>query len=155
MQQGIGFYDCAKLSKRWLETCEEFLAHHGSSFDAQWSGNLSHVRTRGTATSGAALITFSVNGKVGASLALVRGTAPAVDTQVLTMFVNSLRKVSVVQAASSSPASAFSSVLSIRDRPLMVVVPWPDETIADDDHELVRELALHTAGAFLACGRGV
>jgi hypothetical protein len=31
----------------------------------------------------------------------------------------------------------------------MIVVPWPDDSISEDDHGLVRDLALHLAGAFL------
>ena len=65
-QQGLGFYGCDKLSKRWLDICGDFLAQHGPSFDATWSGNLSHIRTRTTAASGAALMTFYVHGKVAA-----------------------------------------------------------------------------------------
>jgi hypothetical protein len=151
-QQGIGHYDCTKLSKRWLKTCAEYLAHHGSSFDATWGGNLSHVRTKGTVASGAALLTFFVHGTLAASVALAQGDAPAVERDVLTMFTDSLRRVKAVQSASS--ASPFSAMLSIQERPLMIVVPWPDETISDDDHELIRELSLHTGGAFLSCGHG-
>jgi hypothetical protein len=151
-QQGVGYYDCEKLSQRWLKVCADYLAQHGASFDAPWSGNLSHIRTRGTATSDAALMTFSVNGRIAASLALARGTAPAAEREVLTMFADSLHRLKVVQAAAASP-SPFSAILSLQERPLMVVVPWPDETISSDDEGLVRELSLHTGGAFLSCGR--
>jgi len=39
--------------------------------------------------------------------------------------------------------------LSLSERPLMVIVPIPDESISDQDNDVVRELALHLASAFL------
>jgi hypothetical protein len=150
--QGIGYYDCGKLSARWLRVCAEYLQQHGSSFDATWNGNLSHIRTTCASASDAALMTFSVNGTLASSVALARGAAPAVDHEVLAMFADSLRRVHIVQQSASS-TSPFSAILSIQQRPIMIVVPWPDATISEDDHELVRELSLHAAGAFLSRGR--
>jgi hypothetical protein len=148
-QQGLGYHDRDKLSTRWLKICGEYLAQHGSSFDASWNGNLSHVRTRGTVASRAALMTFSVHGRVAVSVALARGDTPVVERDVLTMFTDSLRRVDVVRATAA--ISPFSAILSTQERPLMIVVPWPDALISAAE-DPVRELSLHTGGAFLSSG---
>jgi hypothetical protein len=59
----------------------------------------------------------------------------------------------MVQAAAPH-GMAFQAALTLRQRPLMIVVPWPDDSISEDDHRLVRDLALHLAGAFLASSGG-
>jgi len=68
------------------------------------------------------------------------------------MFVDSLRNVRRVQLGATK-AEPFGGVLELQQRPVFVVVPWGDQQISDDDHELVMELALHTAAAFFRLER--
>jgi hypothetical protein len=143
--EGLDFWAGEQLSMKWLDICDQFLGQHGAVFDASWSGSLSHIQTRFTSASGAALVAFKAGGKPVASLALVSGGAS--DTEVLRMFVDSLRQVELVRLAQVSTAP-FQGVFSIEKRPLMIVVPWPDESVAEQDHSCVQELALHLAGAF-------
>jgi len=147
--EGLAYQEVSRLSRAWHDTCAQFLELHGSHFDRSWSGNLSHIRTKFTARSGVAIVTFSVDAKIAASIALESGLSPFVEADVMKLFVDSLGRVGLVRTASAS-AQPFESVLSIKDRPLMIVVPWPDSTITTQDHALVRELAVHLAGAFFA-----
>jgi hypothetical protein len=137
----------SKLSSKWLAVCDAFLGSNGSDFNASWAGPLNHIRTRFSSASGTALVTFQVNGTPVSSLALVSGVSEAADIEVLTMFVNSLRGVSLVRSAAKS-STPFEQALRMQQRPLMVVVVWAPTAVSDQDHELVRELSLHIAGAF-------
>jgi len=145
--EGIDYWEFGKLSSKWLSICDEFLRGNGTSFNAPWSGNLSHIQTKFTASSGAALVTFSVNGRPAASVALASGLSLMAESEVMKMFVSSLRTVAMVSTAAKS-AEPFQEVLSIKKRPVMIVVPWPDSTISQQYHALVRELAIHLAAAF-------
>jgi hypothetical protein len=147
--EGIDYWEIAKLSGKWLAICADHLEKHGSSFDAPWPGHLSYLSTRLTAASGAALVTFRVHGKLASSVALASGRSPAADAEVLKLFVESLRRVRLVVASAQS-LEPFEKMLAIVERPVMVVVPWPDTGISDQDHAVVRELELHTAGAFFS-----
>lgn len=144
---GFGFWEQVRLSENWLTVCRDYLNEHGAVFDASWSGNLSHIRTKITSASGTALVTFFVQGKVALSVLLLAGTSPAAEESAAQMFVESLRRSAPVQAATQSP-NPFNNIFSAKDRPLMVVVPWPETTVSEQDHKLVRELGLHLAGAF-------
>ena len=146
---GLGFWEQSRLSEEWLKVCRNYLEAHGSAFEAAWSGNLTHVRTKLTSASGAAVVTFVVQQKVVLSVLLLTGSSLPGEDSVAQMFVESLRRSAPAQAAAQS-ASPFSSVFSEGHRPLMVVVPWPEATVSDQDHELIRELGLHLAGAFFA-----
>jgi hypothetical protein len=147
--EGIDYWKIERLSPKWLAICDRHLELHGTSFDIPWGGNLAHIQMKFTSASGIALVTLSVRGKPSASIAIATGNLPSAETEVLNMFVDSLRRTTLVQhaAAASIP---FQNVLVIKERPLMIVVPWPDSNISKQDHALVRELAIHTAGAFVA-----
>jgi len=136
-----------KLSTKWLAICNDYLEFNGASFNAPWSGDLSHIYLRLTSASGGALATFSVHSKPATSALLASGVSPSAEAELLKMFVDSLRKVVLVKQAATS-SDPFQQVLAIKERPIKIVVPWPDRTISEQDHELIRELAIHTAGAF-------
>ena len=148
-QLGLAYWEMATLSGEWLASCEKHLQQHGLCFDAPWSGNLSHIETKFTAASGVALATFRADGKIAASVLLASGRVPASESEVMDSFVQSLRKVRIASAAAASP-EPFQKALAIAERPLMIVVPWPDDAISDENHELVQELAIHMAGSFFA-----
>lgn len=145
--EGAEFWEIGNLSSKWLTTCREHLARHGDSFDVPWAGTLSHVRTKFTAGSGVALVQFSVNEKPVTSMALASGQNTVAEAQALKMFVDSLRRVSVVRTAAGSP-EPFQDVLALRDRPAMITVVWPSSGTSEQDHQLVRELSVHLGGAF-------
>jgi hypothetical protein len=151
--EGVGRWDADTLSPKWLRICGDFLAAHGSRFDAAWPGELAHVRTKFTATAGVALATFKVREKIASSLALSSGRESAAEHTVLDMFVRSLRNVEIVRATARSD-DPFDAVLRIRERPLLVIVPWADPEISDPTEALVRKLSVHLAGAFFGTVAG-
>ena len=63
------------------------------------------------------------------------------------MFSDSVRQASAhFHRPEDSP---FVDLSAIPDRPLLVVVPWPDALITDQEHDLSKELMVHFAGALL------
>jgi hypothetical protein len=145
--QGLDVFEPSALSGRWLGLCRDHLERYGSVFDRAWEGNLSHIRTKFTSASGVAFISFYVESRLVASIALGTGRSSSAESEALRMFVISLRRVDLVRVAANS-GDPFQKVLMIEERPLMIVVPWPDLGVSDQDHALVRELATHLAGAF-------
>lgn len=150
-QAGFGFWATSKLSEAWLGVCREFMKIHGLVFDAGWGGKLSEVRTKFSSVSGAALATFFVRNQIASSLLILSGQTPEVERTVTEMFVESLNKTAWVDNAAST-SHPFSNIAEITDRPLLVAVAWPVERISDDEHNIVRELGLHLAGAYLYSG---
>lgn len=139
------------LSEKWLAIATAYLASHGENFKADWGGPLAHLVTQVTSADGAALVSFYADGVLVASAALLCGMSPDTELSVLKMFVQSLRKTEVVRANAVNEIP-FEDIFQIMSRPLMVVVPWGDERVAEQDNELVQELALHFGAAyFQAC----
>ena len=135
------------LSPKWLELCGEYLDHHGHHFNAPWSGALAHISTKFTSAHGTALVTFSANNRPAASILLASGESKDADLSVMKLFINSLLGVDAVRlgAVTDEP---FREMLLIPDRPLMVVVPWGDESDDAQEQSVVRELSLHLAAAY-------
>jgi hypothetical protein len=144
---GTGARGFHELSDKWLGICKAFLAAYGENFRAPWQGALAHLETRFTSSDGSALISFYANGILASSLALLSGRSAELETSMLQMFVRSLRETETVKACAVSEAP-FEEVFGIAPRPLMVVVPWGNERVSDEDHGLLRELAVHLSGAF-------
>jgi hypothetical protein len=136
------------LSAKWSNICEDLLSAKGVNFDYTWQGPLSHIRTKLTSARGAGICTLFVNDHVASSNLLLRGHDRAVEHDVSRMFVSSLRNVHLVQAATTQ-SEPFAEVLSLSERPLMVIVPIPDDSISDQDNDVVQELSVHLASAFL------
>jgi hypothetical protein len=145
--EDIGFWEFAELSEQWLGTCQSILDHYDASFEMPWQGNLSHISTKVTSASGAALVTFRIHGTIASSIALVSGVHSQVEDEVLRMYTESLRRISLAQGIADSP-EAFEKARSIKERPLMIVVPWPQDAIDPNDYSLIQELAIHLAAAF-------
>ena len=142
---GNGFWDYTKLSRRWLDMWGQHFEIHGFASDVPLEGALSHIRIKVTSVSGAALITLFVHDRMVSSVLLLSGQSPSADREIAQMFILSLKR----STGASSP-TAFGQVLSSEERPLMVVVHWPDAIVSEGDHELLRELALHMAGSFFS-----
>jgi len=136
------------LSSRWSNVCDELLRTKGVNFNHTWSGPLSHIRTRLTSARGAGLCAVYVNDHIAWSSLLLRGNDRGAELATSKMYVNSLQRTDFLQvfAALSEP---FAEVLSMSERPVMVFVPIPDEAVSDQDYDVVRELSLHLASAFL------
>ncbi|MGH7132867.1 MAG: hypothetical protein ACREJO_13075 [Phycisphaerales bacterium] len=152
--EGIGHWPYSRLSAQWLDICRGFLQFHPASFESPWPGVLSHITTKMTTIAGLALVTFHVHGRPAACMVLATGGVAQIEAGVLQAFVESLRAVSLTRESGSS-ISPFDRVFTITERPVMIGVPWPDSAISAEDHALVKELAVHTAGAFFMRHQGV
>ena len=142
--QGVDEWSQDQLSGRWLEKCAQFLVSHGDVFDDNWTGELSHVRTKMTSESGAALVSISIHGELALSAVFLRGENVEVEAEVIEMFVRSMAR-NVPQGI----AGDFSEANDIVARPLMLVVPFVNENVSEFDHDVARELLLHFGAAFL------
>lgn len=146
--EGQGRWIYRDLSAKWSNICDKLLYEEGVNFDHIWRGPLSHIRTKLTSARGAGICTIFVNDHVASSILLLRGHDRGAERDLSRMFVSSLQRVHLVRAITKL-SEPFAEVLSMAERPLMAVVPIPDESISDEDHDLVRELSLHLASAFL------
>ena len=145
--QGTGVWLLSKLSPRWLAVCDNLLTH-GEVFRTSLSGALSHIEIKLTSSNGAGLGMFFVRGSLAISTAYFRGENPQAEEQVLEMLLDSLRSSAIVQSAATS-ATPFEALRSLNERPLNVVIAWGSSEICEADHQLVRELSNHFAGAYL------
>ncbi|MFI5378584.1 MAG: hypothetical protein ACHRHE_04750 [Tepidisphaerales bacterium] len=141
------FRTYSTLSEKWLTVCSRFLAMNGDVFESSWEGPLSHIKTRLTLASGAAVLTMFTGDQIECSMLLLSGLSTTADNDAASMFVTSLRNINMVKAAATS-AEPFGGILTARERPLLAGVVWPDPGIPAGDHQLIGELMLHLAGAF-------
>jgi len=144
---GTSHRQLCDLSEKWLTIATAYLTLHGSNFKADWGGPLAHLVTQITSSDGVALVSFYADGVLVASIALLCGVKSDAELSVLKMFVQSLRKTEMVRA-SAVDEMPFEDVFQLMRRPLMVVVPWGDERVTEQDDQLVQELALHFAAAY-------
>src|SRR5215813_3980005 len=107
-----------------------------------------HIRTRLTSARGAGLCAVYVNDHIAWSSLLLRGNDRGAELATSKMYVNSLQRTDFLQVFAALP-EPFAEVLSMSERPLMAFVPIPDEAVSDQDYDVVRELSLHLASAFL------
>ena len=87
--------------------------------------------------------TFSVNNEIVTSSAFLDGSNTAVESEVLTMFHQSLMNAAPVPVRDDG--FRFADHV---ERPLAIHVIWGNPTVSQDDHDLIRELGTHLAGAF-------
>ena len=148
---GTGTRQLDQLSPRWLSACDVMLRENGDVFRRSLGAQLSHIEIQLTSADGAALGMFFVNGTLALSTAYFRGESASTETSVMSLFVNSLRNIPQVQEAAESPLP-FEALLSVETRPLAALVFWAPSDVDEGDHELVRELSTHFAGAYLCRG---
>lgn len=143
----------SNLSEKWLAIATAYLVAHGENFKTDWGGPLTHIVTQITSSDGVALVSFYAHGNLVVSAAFLCGANSDTELSILKMFVQSLRQTEVVRshAVNESP---FEDVFQLMTRPLMVVVPWGDERVAEQDEGLVQELALHFAAAYFQTCKG-
>lgn len=144
---GTGFWRFSQISNVWLEVAQEFLQRNGSSFRASWGNDLAGFETRLTESQGAALCTFFVDGHLASSHLYLSGLNPREESEVTSLFIDSLRRVRSVQLAATS-ASPFDEVRRLRERPLDIAVVWSPEAVDETRLQMVRELSIHLAAAF-------
>ena len=140
---GVGTWDISSLSAKWLGTCRDVIRQWGETFHGSFDGNLSHIQIRVTSANGAALVTFLVNNEIATSSAFLAGSDVAIESDVLTMFHQSLLNAGPIPIRDDGFRFA-----DLAERPLAIHVVWGNSHISDDDYELVRELGTHLAGAF-------
>ena len=143
---GVGRWEVKDLSPRWLSVCSDLLAAHGPVFRTSLGGRLDHIEIGMTIAEGVGLGTFYCHGKLGVSAVYLPGQSPGIESGILDMFIGSLRRTDFVREASQSD-TPFEAVRQITERPLHVVVVWPN--VSEDEHELLSEFSTNFAGAFL------
>jgi hypothetical protein len=122
--------------------------HGGASFRTALDQNLSHLEIALTSFGGVGVATFYAHGNIAASHAFCTGGNRTAEDEVLRMFVDSLRRVDVVRKAQVTERP-FEAALTIEERPLWVVVAWGNPAVSAQDEQLIRELGVHFAAAFL------
>ncbi|HUP79753.1 MAG TPA: hypothetical protein VM260_14465 [Pirellula sp.] len=144
---GVGSWQISMLSPNWLGLCAEQL--RSNKGELSWGERLPGIKVKLTCASGAAIGTVCVNDQVASSLLLLSGQSVSAESVLAQMFVESLRRT-MHSRAHPSAKTLFEGVLNLKERPLLIVVPWPEAGIFADEHEMVRELGLHLAGAFFS-----
>ena len=134
------------LAPQWLRVCEELLEFKGRTFDHRWTGELSHIRTKVTSTGSVGICTVYFQDHIASSMLMMTGREGGAETQVAEMFVSSL---GVSLPSGHDVSEPFGALFSLKQRPLVAVVPIPDPAIPDEDDNLIRELSLHFASAFV------
>lgn len=145
---GVGRWRLSDLSPKWLGVCDDMLRDLGPRFRTSPGRRLRHIEVKLTSVNGAALATFYARGAVAAMTACLRGQVPRAESEVVRMFVDSLRRVPAIRQDQTSP-SPFERMTELRERPLQIVVPWPAPGVSDADHDVVQEFAVHFAAAYL------
>lgn len=137
------------LSPQWLQFCRNLLDERGAAFRVSVpKPGLEHVALQLTSSGSAALVSFTVQGHAATSAIALGGADSAAEAEVLRMFVDSMRRVPVVQEVATT-AAPFEAAFGLSERPLYIVVPWANPQISDADMELVQELENHLAGVLL------
>ncbi|NIM13730.1 MAG: hypothetical protein GTO45_16775 [Candidatus Aminicenantes bacterium] len=145
---GVRKWKVKRLSPKWLGVCESILEQHGSTFRISMGQMLDHLEIKLTSSSGAGLGTFYAHGEIALSAAYFRGEKEETENDVMRMFVDSMRKIDIVQQMKKTE-TPFEKIFSIKKRPLAVVVIWANSNISDQDYQLINELFNHFAGAYL------
>lgn len=150
--EGQSKWNLSSLSPKWIDLCSGLIRTSGPILDHTLEGPLSHLRVQCTFANGTALITISVHGRPVSLAAFASGMSSTADLDTLTMFATSIAQASAGFHASND--GAFADLPAIPYRPLLAVVPWPDDLITDQEHTLARELMMHFAAAFVLHASG-
>jgi hypothetical protein len=90
-----------------------------------------------------------VHEQPASSAVALTGQEPAAEAEVLKMFVDSMRRVPLVQQATTT-SKPFEALFTLAERPVYAVVLWANPQISEDDQQLVRQLENHLAAALTA-----
>lgn len=146
--EGVRWREYQSFSHKWIELCGELFSEFGDIFDYTWPGNLAHIRTKFTSDQGVGMCTIFVNGRTASSILLMKGGSIGIEKDVIKVFLESVH-TPLLNAPGGRAENGFSELNTISDRPLMAVVPFPNNEISNQDHEIARELGWHMAAAFL------
>jgi hypothetical protein len=146
---GVRPRSASQLTPGWLGFCRKLLTDGGPVFQCVMpQKELQHIALRFTSAEGAALVKFEVRGALATTAVALKGLNTAAEAEVLGMWVESMRRVRIVQEAAKEK-TPFQTAFSLTERPVYIVVPWPDRRITEPDRQLVQELENHLAAAFL------
>lgn len=140
--------DINKLSQRWLSVCSDMLSRHGESFRVSFGGPLQHIEVKLTAARGAGLGMIFAHGQLAVSTAYFQGEDAIAEDHIVQMLLESLRGAPNVRLAASTE-QPFDGIRNLQHRPLGAVIAWRNPSIKDEDTELIQELSVHFAAAYL------
>jgi hypothetical protein len=144
---GNGCQEMPKLASKWLAVFSELIQKSGPAFNSSLQGNLSHIQIRFTSANGAASATLSANEVPGVTLLLLSGQSKQTEAEFTQMLAESLSRSFPAHVVGGEPDS-FQKVFTFSKRPTAGIVTLPPDGIPSEDHELLREITLHLAGAF-------
>ena len=144
---GRGYWNESQLSMGTASICAEMLRAEAAVFQKTLEGSLSHIDLQFTSGNGSAIVTFYVRGNAALSGLMLSDKSPASDQQVADMFLSSVRASSHKLLGSTRP-DAFEEIRSLDSKPMLVVIPWNSDMIADEDYSLIQEFCVHLAAAF-------
>lgn len=147
--EGHGYWEYARLSKELVEILRSLLLRNGAIFTCQMEGVLKPISLQFTSADGAAIGTYFVGSSVCASVLMLSGRVPETDKEVAQMFAQSVRESSRAIVGNLS-GTAFADIPFQLERPLFVIVPWPSESVTDDQIESVQKVSIHLAAAYFA-----
>ena len=145
---GVGEWWIKDLSSHWIDVCTSLIEHYGPTFDQHLQGALSHIRIRCTAIDCGAMVVLYAHGLAASSFAVVLGTSPTAEAHMLAMFADSVR-ASTLRYHADGSNKPFHEMATLSDRPMVIVVPWAQSPVSQQDHELVTELVRHLAAALI------
>lgn len=140
---GLCCWSLDELSPRWLGYFRGLLSSNGSQFTTALPDPLHRIELRFTSAQGAALVNVSLDRVPVASSVLLRGDNSTVEQELLTMFVDSARRVEIVRG-NQITMEPFTEVFGIQERPLHTVITFG----GGEDADIIPELGTHLAAAF-------
>jgi hypothetical protein len=145
---GVEPVKLASLSSRWIGVCRDLIEVHGLEFEESLEGPLSHLRIKYTSAKGAALILVSVHERPAVSGVFASGLSDETDLEALGMFAASAAQ-SLAKFRAIGRNSSFAGLATISERPLLVVIPYADALLTDEEYGLAKELMQHVAAAHM------
>jgi len=146
-QEGFYYWEYSKLNDQWSEVYTNQFKSSGFSFDVAIAPNHPQMRVKVMGESRMLLATLTHEGKVALSALLLTGAEPNAESELVQMFVESLR-ASVKAQFMIDTSGFFEGIKHIAERPLMIVIPWANHPRGPEDDSLLRDLGLGLAKTF-------
>ncbi len=138
---GTGEWNANNLSSEWLGRCAT-LPPPDSDGRQCLADPFDEFSVHATVAGASGIASFFVRGSLASSSAFLSGDDAELDQQVLTMFIESLRRIPIV-TASSKTNEPFSQMLDVRERPVHFAVPWPDDDVSDAEFDTLSLFSNH------------
>lgn len=139
---GIGEWNSSNLESTWLNRLR-FLTGPDNYDHRALPSPFSDFSVRATLVEGSGIATFFVRDVLATSAVILTGARLDAEFQILNMFLDSVRRVSIV--AESGVDSRMDRMIEIANRPLMIAIPWPDDRISDDEYATISAISIHFA----------